>query len=91
MAPIFSWSRGTGAGAEITDRQALRSLLPSDPGRGQRKPLGQQFDVEDVPAIGRFLIRQQVEQQCDQAGASERSGHVVVAWAQATAAAAVCE
>jgi hypothetical protein len=83
--------RGTGTGAEVTRAKAREPRLARRPIPDGLEPLREELDVEDIAAIGRLLVAEQVEQQRPQPSSVKGLADPAVARAQAAAAAAVRE
>jgi membrane protein YqaA with SNARE-associated domain len=85
--------RGAGAraGAEIADPQSARSLVLARPLRRHIEPGCEQIDVEHVGAILLLLRRQQVDEKRAESCPLQFARDEIVAWAKASAAAAVRE
>src|SRR5690606_31129380 len=71
--------------------QVTRRGLLADPGRRVTKALGEQVDVEDEPTVGGFGFGEEIDQQRREPALLKDSRDEIVAWAEASAAAAMGE
>ena len=83
--------RRAGAGAEESDRQAVRRRLLGRPGDGSLHAFRQERNLEYFAAIFPLRFIQQVRQQRGETSAVEHLGHELVARTEPTAARAMCE
>ena len=78
-----------GAGPEVTQVEACSLGLPTDPFGARQQPLGEQIDIENIAAIRRLGLGQEVEQQCPQPSRTQLVCNRSIPRAEATAPAAV--
>ena len=83
--------RGTRAGAKAAQAECAGLRLRTQPIRGTRQAIRQERDVKNLLPVLSLPLFEQIHQKRRQASFLKHTGHELVTWAEAAAAAAVGE